>query len=150
MSNPITQMRAMRPVEVPRCTFQFNMYHGLPGEDPKQVTLGGDKLLTVNENWYDRTITVDEPIVLDFGYLSAELLGTIILYNQTGVGRRVQPTEEELAEDESAIVHLQEFPGLIVAPRSPPTILHLDDSFKQLIVFSEDAPARLRFIGVPR
>jgi hypothetical protein len=150
MSNPLINARSARKMSVPRITFQTNLYHQIPGEDPKQITINGSELRSVAESLMDRTVTITSiPSYLDFGWLDASNIGTVILYNTTGTARAVNPTEEEKLADASAIVELVEFGRQLVKPLAMPTILHLGET-KQILVRSLGADARIRYMGLPK
>ena len=149
--NPITMARMSQPVTSPRTTFSLNVYHQLMGEDAKQFPFNGDYLHEIVESAWDRTITIESKFVkLDFGWLTPEMIRTIIIYNVTGLGRSVKPTPEEIEADATAVIVFSTLPGIEVAPKLLPTTFHVDKSFKGLSVRSLGSPARIRYIGIPR
>ena len=148
----ILQARSILPVTKPRVTFQLNLYHQLQGEDAKQVTLNGNYLGEVEETLFDRTLSNVGSVwqKLDFGWLAINQIRTIILINTTGTKRQINPTDEERESDASAIITLAPFSGIEVAPGVSPTVIHVGKDFTGISVRSIGAPARLRYIGIPK
>lgn len=151
MNNPITEARLFNPASHPRLTYSVNMYHQMPGEDAKQFQFNGDTILDEEETPYDRPVAIG-PIWtrLDWHWLTPDKIKTIVLFNGTGAGRQVKPTDEEIAADAAAIIVVKQYPGLIVQPKSMPTVIHVDESFAGIDVRSLEGVAKLRYIGIPR
>lgn len=151
MPDLITDNRLARPAGRPRITYSMSLHHQIPGEDAKTIKLNGDKPLDVEENPYERALTIkDEFVPLDFGWLSPDMVGSIVLYNITGRGRPTQPTPEEREQDASAVLVLDRFPGIVIPPAGVPTVIHLDKDFSGVKIKSLGTPARLICIGIPR
>jgi hypothetical protein len=128
-----------------------SVHHQMQGEDAKSFKANGDGFLTIEEQPYERTWTVgqsDAPIPL--GWLGVEQVGILILWNITGKSRQVVPTEEERAEDATAVVVLSAFPGIVIPPSNMPTILHVGPDFQGTSIRSLGADARITLLGIAK
>jgi hypothetical protein len=153
MTDIIQEAIVMTPSTHPRLTYSLNMYHQVPGEDARQMRAANSGIfLNLMENPWERTISVNKiPVKLEYGWLKEDQLSAIVLINITGRGRQVKPTAEEKLHDESAIVKVEPYTGVIVVPGGLPTIITLDSSFRGISLRTEnDSVARIQYFGIPK
>lgn len=151
MSDIINELKMITPSTHPRMTYSLSLHHQIPGEDAKPFRASGDLFLNVIEVPYERTLTVGNQFVpLDFGWIKAEDLKHIILFNITGKARTILPTDEQKAEDASAIVVLSEFSNQEFAPGTMPAVIHVGPGFKGTNIKSLGGNARLVYYGIPK
>jgi hypothetical protein len=150
LSEIINELKRVRPANIVRMTYSLNVHHQLPGENPKPFRVNGDKVLVVEEQPYERTVTIDKETDLDFGWIEPSQMKMIILYNITGKSRNTIPNDEERESDASAVLVMDHFKGIVVPPGDAPTVIHVDETFNGVRIRSLGSPARLHYFGIPK
>lgn len=135
--------------QVARLTTILNVYHILPGEDPRQFQYPSDRPLTLTDvSPYQRTINVDENITdIDFGWIEPEQMGSILLFNRSGMGGKPGSIPKKIETGAEPSILIPEY-NQIVPPTAQIIIVPL--SFSGLRVKSSGGVARLEYVGIPK
>ena len=132
-----------------RVTIISNVYCQLPGEDPKQLSCAGDKMLVSEEDAYERTVMLPadgSPIVLSMGGLTS-VLG-IMFVNRTGVALPTVPGQEE--KDIIASTSIEVSPFGIVIPVGLSNLLTFNSVDTPITARTLGGIARLRYMVIPK
>lgn len=146
----IADMSKIQPVKEPRAILTQSMSFQIPGEDGATYSFPGNMMkFATKERPYDRTRTINpgEPVILTFDYLGdLSNVGLVYFHNMTGGRYEVNPTDEQRAADQRAVVLIKEL-NLLLPPRFAMPVIPVD-SVKQLTLVALETPARVRWIGV--
>lgn len=93
--------------EFDRLTVLYTVHHEHRGEQPVSVSLGHSRMLKTKDEVYQRRLKVNEEWkAIDLGWVEPANVGCIVIENQVGRGRTVNPTEEELIADNRKVLEV--------------------------------------------
>lgn len=145
-------VHAVNAQTTPRITVAGSLYHQQPGQGPTQIDLGFSRWLKSDEQLWHRQGTATEswrPV--DLGWCEDDL-GMLVIRNQAGQFRLVNPTEEEAGATAAAVLEMK-YDG---APDwqcwliPPGEIVRMVPGDARLVLRCRSGTARYSLYAIPR